>query len=150
MIWPHRYNADKQPDIVEHLQLQIYGKTLITQKMNLSKDAYYQTMGQCKVLFSCSLHENLGISVMEGVLAGVIPVLPDRCSYSEMYLPEFKYPSIWTESWSNYLAYQLPLAEFINERIRNYTKYLPALMEQKAILIKDYLQPTVMVNQLTS
>jgi hypothetical protein len=67
-----------------------------------------------------------------------------------MYLPEFKYPSIWTESWSNYLAYQLPLAEFINERIRNYTKYLPALMEQKAILIKDYLQPTVMVNQLTS
>ena len=150
MIWPHRYNADKQPDIAEHLQLQIYGQTLITQKMNLSKDAYYQTMGQCKVLFSCSLHENLGISVMEGVLAGVIPVLPDRCSYTEMYLPEFKYPRIWTESWGNYLAYQLPMAEFINERIRNYTKYLPALIEQRERLIRDYLQPTVMVDQLVS
>jgi hypothetical protein len=150
MIWPHRYNADKQPDIVEHIQLAIYGNTLITQKMNLSKSDYYQTMGQCKVLFSCSLHENLGISVMEGVLAGVIPVLPDRCSYSEMYLPEFKYPSIWTASWENYIAYQLPMAEFINERIRNYDHYLPALMRQRDILIQDYLQPTVMVNQLAS
>lgn len=150
MIWPHRYNADKQPDIVEDLQNAIYARTLITQKMNLSKSEYYQTLGQCRVLFSCSLHENLGISVMEGVLAGVIPVLPDRCSYTEMYLPEFKYPSIWTESLANYQIYRDSLAEFINTRIRNYNNYIPALMEQKAILIKDYLQPTVMVNQLLS
>jgi len=150
MIWPHRYNADKQPDIVEDLQNAIYARTLITQKMNLSKSDYYQTLGQCRVLFSCSLHENLGISVMEGVLAGVIPVLPDRCSYTEMYLPEFKYPSIWTESLANYQIYRDLLADFINDRIRNYRDYIPALMEQKAILIKDYLQPTVMVNRLTS
>jgi hypothetical protein len=148
MIWPHRYNADKQPDIVEDLQSHIYGTTLITQKLNLSKTEYYQTLGRCKVLFSCSLHENLGISVMEGVLAGVIPILPDRCSYSEMYLPEFKYPSIWTESWEQYLANRDALAEFINDRIVNYGRYLPALLDQKAILIQEYLQPTVMVNQL--
>lgn len=150
MIWPHRYNADKQPDIVEDLQNAIYARTLITQKMDLSKSEYYQTLGQCRVLFSCSLHENLGISVMEGVLAGVIPILPDRCSYSEMYLPEFRYPSHWTESLQRYQSNRDLLAEFINARIRNYDKFIPALMEQKAILIKDYLQPTVMVNQLLS
>jgi hypothetical protein len=118
--------------------------------MNLSKAEYYQTLGQCRVLFSCSLHENLGISVMEGVLAGVIPMLPDRCSYSEMYLPEFLYPNHWTESLESYQIHRDSLAAFINERIRNYNNYIPALMEQKAILIKDYLQPTVMVNQLIS
>ena len=87
---------------------------------------------------------------MEGVLAGVIPVLPDRCSYTEMYLPEFRYPSHWTESLDSYLIHRELLADFINERIRNYNDYIPSLMEQKAILIKDYLQPTVMVNQLIS
>lgn len=150
MIWPHRYNADKQPEIVEDLQNHIYGKTLITQKLKLNKSEYYETMGRCKVLFSCSLHENLGISVMEGVLAGVIPVLPDRCSYSEMYLPEFKYPSIWTESVESYYVHRDLLSEFINDRIVNYYKYMPALVEQKTILIKDYLQPTVMVDRLVS
>lgn len=146
MIWPHRYNADKQPEIAEDLGDDI--PTVITQKLSLSKQEYYDTLATSSVMFSCSLHENLGISMMEGVLSGVIPILPDRCSYSEMYLDEFKYPSEWTESYDSYERFKADLVEFIQDRINNREQYLPALKKQRDILIERYLQPTVMVNNL--
>jgi hypothetical protein len=146
MIWPHRYNADKQPEIAEEIALTV--PTIITQKMNLSKADYYKALGESSVMFSCSLHENLGISIMEGALAGVIPILPDRCSYSEMYLPEFIYPSAWTKDYESFLIYKPDLLAFINDRIENRSTYLPALQKQCEILIEKYLTPTVMVNKL--
>jgi len=146
MIWPHRYNADKQPEIAEDIAAVI--PTIITQKMNLSKDEYYKTLGESSVMFSCSLHENLGISIMEGTLAGVIPMLPNRCSYSEMYLSEFLYPSEWTQDLQSYQKHRTLVLRFINERLQNRERYLPALIEQCKILIEKYLTPTVMVNKL--
>jgi hypothetical protein len=147
VIWPHRYNADKQPDIAEDLSKDF--NMIITQKLNLSKDQYYETLSQCKIMFSCAIHENLGISVMEGVLAGVIPVLPDRCSYKEMYLPDFKYPSEWTFNFESFLKHRNDLYNFINDRITNREKYLELLEKQKEILLNNYLSATIMVNHLT-
>jgi hypothetical protein len=146
MIWPHRYNDDKQPAIAESIAEVI--PTVITQKMNLSKEAYYEELGKASVLFSCSLHENLGISTMEGVLAGVIPFLPDRCSYSEMYLPEFLYPSEWTKDFASFEKHRPLVLRFINDRINNRNNYMDALERQRDILIEKYLQPTVMVDKL--
>lgn len=145
VIWPHRYNADKQPEIIEDL-----GKnftTVITQKLSLSKTDYYKTLGECSINFSCSLHENLGVSVIEGVLAGVIPIVPNRCSYSEMYLPEFKYPSEWTMNFESYQKHRGELVEFINDRIVNRESYMDALGVQKDILNK-FIQASAMVDNL--
>lgn len=146
VMWPHRYNEDKQPEIAEDLTSEF--DIVITQKMNLSKDEYYKTMGQAKVIFSCSLHENLGISIMEATLAGAIPVVPDRCSYSEMYLPEFKYPSEWTQHYGAYLENKHKLIEFIDDKIKNYDKFLPKLAEQRVILKEQFLTSTEMLKRL--
>jgi hypothetical protein len=148
LIWPHRYNADKQPDIVEDLALKLDAEVVITQKLNLSKSDYYQTLGRSRILFSCSLHENLGISVMEGVLAGVIPVLPDRCSYAEMYLPEFLYPSHWTESFESYAANLEKILAFIQERLDHPEKFQAALSKQQKILEEHYLNASVMIHEI--
>jgi glycosyltransferase involved in cell wall biosynthesis len=133
---------------MENLSYGLNGDTIVTQKMNLSKEEYYKTLGSCSVIFSCSLHENLGISVMEAVLAGVIPVLPNRCSYSEMYMPEFLYPSEWTIDYDSYTKHKQELADFINHRLENREHYLPLIEQQTEILIEKYLTPTVMVNKL--
>lgn len=146
VMWPHRFNADKQPDIA--VDLKDHFKMVITQQLNLSKDKYYATLAQSKVMFSCALHENLGISVMEGVLAGVIPVLPNRCSYQEMYLPEFLYPHEWTADYTAYQTHKAKLVAFIQEKLLNYEQYKPLLDKQRDILIKDYLNAEVMVNLL--
>jgi len=148
VIWPHRYNADKQPEIAEDLQLHLCQSWTITQKLNLSKSQYYATLARQNVIFSCALHANLGISVMEAVLSGVVPVLPDRCSYAEMYLPEFLYPSSWTADWNSYQQHRDELAAFIADRVNRREHYLPRLQEQRDILIRDYLTPTIMVDRI--
>lgn len=146
IIWPHRYNADKQPDIIEELANDF--DVIITQKLNLKKSEYYQELAKSQVIFSCSLHENLGISIMEAVLCGTIPVLPDRCSYSEMYYPEFLYPSEWTKSYESFLKHQDELTAFISERLHNPSKYVELLEAQKHRLKKDYLTSDIMIRNL--
>ena len=148
VIWPHRYNEDKQPMIAEDLNASMVEPWCITQKLKLNKDEYYRTLAARRVLFSCSLHENLGISVMEGVLAGVIPVLPKRCSYQEMYLPEFLYPSEWTQDWNNYRKHKEDLIQFIQHRLDNPHVYEDALKRQQEILYKRYLNADVMYRYL--
>lgn len=146
VMWPHRYNADKQPEIAEDLSTDF--DMVITQKMNLSKPDYYATMGTSKLIFSCALHENLGISVMEAVLTGAIPVVPDRCSYSEMYLDEFKYPSEWTINQESYAKNKHRVVEFIQDKLDNYSNYHNLIREQQSILVRDYLSCDVMMDKL--
>lgn len=146
VLWPHRYNDDKQPSIAEDLAQDF--NMVITQKMNLNKQYYYTTMGQMQVIFSCALHENLGISVMEGCLSGAIPIVPDRCSYAEMYLPEFKYPSVWTQDYESYQSHRAELVEFIQQRLDNPQQYAMAMQSQQQILKKNYLNADVMIGKL--
>jgi len=77
-----------------------------------------------------------------------IPVLPNRASYAEMYLPEFLYPSEWTSSWENYLVHRQDLIRFINHRVELYEDYLPLLEQQKTILKDKYLNANVMYDKL--
>jgi len=146
IIWPHRYNADKQPDIAEHIATDY--PVVITQKMSLSKAEYYKVLSESSIIFSCSLHENLGISIMEAVLSGVIPILPNRCSYTEMYSAEFLYPSEWTSSYNNFVKYKDQLYAFINERLENPEKYAQALEIQHTRLKDVYMSSSVMMETL--
>lgn len=150
VIWPHRYNADKQPEIAEDLSASMNNPWCVTQKLNLSKTDYYQTLSEHQVMFSCSLHENLGISIMEGVLLDVIPVLPDRCSYSEMYAKDFLYPSAWTESWAAYEKHKHELQQFIQHRLDHPKKYSRQMIKQKKVLRERYLRADVMFDQMIS
>ena len=147
VIWPHRYNEDKQPAIAEDLA-QTFDMT-ITQKMNLSKADYYATLGRSQVIFSCALHENLGISVMEGCLAGAIPVVPDRCSYAEMYLPEFRYPSKWTQNYALFETHRAELEAFIRERLDNPGQFQEVMNQQRELLKQNYLNAKIMIDNLT-
>ena len=147
VIWPHRYNEDKQPEIAEALAEDF--NMVITQKHNFSKDEFYDVLADTRVLFSCALHENLGISVMEGVLLDVIPLLPDRCSYAEMYLPEFKYPSEWTESYANFIAFRPQLEDRLNTMVQYPERFSTLMERQKEILKSNYLTADEMIARLT-
>ena len=51
-------------------------------------------------------------------------MVPDRLSYSEMAVPEFLYPSEWTEDYSEYRKHRGEIVAKIRDYIENYDDYL--------------------------
>ena len=89
-------------------------------------------------MFSANLQETLGISWYEGALVNAIPMVPDRLSYKEMGLEEFKYPSEWTTTFKAYTHHKADIRERITNYIENYDSYLPLIQKQVAKLKADY------------
>lgn len=103
VLFPHRLAPEKQPEIFEDLAGSFPGWQFVAcQKTALSKRDYHDLLARTRVVFSCSLQETLGIGCYEGVLAGAVPVVPDRLSYREMYPEESRYPAEWTASGEAY------------------------------------------------
>ena len=95
-------------------------------------------LGEAKMVFSANLQETLGISWYEGALVDAIPMVPDRLSYTEMALEDFKYPSEWTESWEAYNVFRPDLCRKIIEHMDYYETRLPKLKQQANLLTKDF------------
>lgn len=120
VLFPHRYSVEKQFKIFEDLatEFQPEWQFEVCQhpgRSPLSKEAYHRLLGEAQVVFSCSLQETLGIGCYEGVLAGVVPVVPDRLSYREMYPEEFRYPSEWTLNEDAYHRHKPALVAHLRE-----------------------------------
>ena len=100
ILFPHRIAPEKQLDIFLDLKTSLpQFEFIVCQEKELSKNEYHNLLGQAKMVFSANLQETLGISWYEGALVGALPLVPDRLSYSEMAVHEFKYTSIWTKNF---------------------------------------------------
>jgi glycosyltransferase involved in cell wall biosynthesis len=139
ILFPHRIAPEKQVDIFRDLaeQLPEY-EFVICQERELTKNEYHNLLGEAKMVFSANLQETLGISWYEGALVNAIPMVPDRLSYSEMAVPEFTYPSKWTEDYSSYRAHRGELVAKIRDYMENYDDYLVSLDKQRTKLNKEF------------
>jgi glycosyltransferase involved in cell wall biosynthesis len=139
ILFPHRVAPEKQVDIFRDLaeQLPEY-EFVICQERELTKNEYHNLLGEAKLVFSANLQETLGISWYEGALVNAIPMVPDRLSYSEMALPEFKYPSVWTEDFTSYRQHRNKVVAQIREYMENYDDFLVSLEKQRTKLNKEF------------
>ena len=139
ILFPHRVAPEKQVDIFRDLaeQLPEY-EFVVCQERELTKNEYHNLLGEAKMVFSANLQETLGISWYEGALVDAIPMVPDRLSYSEMALPEFKYPSVWTEDYSAYRTHRAEVVAKIRDYMENYNDYLVSLEKQRTKLNKEF------------
>lgn len=55
--------------------------------------AYKALLAQCDIVLSTAIHEFQGISVMEAISAGCLPLVPDRLSYRELIPKKYRYRS---------------------------------------------------------
>jgi len=139
ILFPHRIAPEKQIDIFRDLKQHLpQYEFVVCQEQQLSKNEYHNLQGEAKLVFSANLQETLGISWYEGALVDAIPMVPDRLSYSEMALPEFKYPSAWTENYSSYVKYRGELMKKIVDYMDNYQDYLPSMNKQVKKLSQDF------------
>lgn len=124
ILFPHRIAPEKQHDIFLDLAKEMPEFEFITcQDKTLTKTEYHNLLQRSKIVFSANLQETLGIGCWEGMLAGALPLVPDRLSYSEMYSDPFKYPSKWTESWDEYLVNKHKLVILIKQMMKMYIVY---------------------------
>ena len=139
ILFPHRIAPEKQVDIFRDLaeQLPEY-EFVICQERTLTKNEYHNLLGEAKLVFSANLQETLGISWYEGALVDAIPMVPDRLSYTEMALPEFKYPSVWTEDFASYRQHRNEVVAQVREYMERYDDFMVALDKQRTKLNKEF------------
>ena len=139
IVFPHRIAPEKQPEIFRDLAESIPEyEFVMCQEQNLSKVEYHNLLGEAKLLFSANLQETLGISWYEGALVDVIPMVPDRLSYTEMAIDDFLYTSEWTESWDKYIENKEFLIGQLKDYMENYTKFIPTIRNQVKKLQTDF------------
>ena len=132
ILWNHRWEHDKQPELFFEalFQLADAGSTfrLIvageefdrapeifqTAKSKLashithfgfaeSRDEYYSLLAQADLVVSTAAQEFYGLSVLEAVAHGAVPVVPDALSYQELFPAEYRYPTATRQSLSKAL-----------------------------------------------
>ena len=139
ILFPHRLAPEKQVEIFRDLKERLpQYDFVVCQEYELTKNEYHNLLGEAKLVFSANLQETLGISWYEGALVDAIPMVPDRLSYSEMALPEFKYKSEWTEDYDAYLHNRDKVVSQIVNYMENYEDMLPSLNKQVNKLNKHF------------
>ena len=139
ILFPHRIAPEKQLEIFKDLEQHLpQYKFVVCQEQKLTKHEYHTMLAKAKMVFSANLQETLGISWYEGALVGAIPMVPDRLSYSEMALDEFKYPSDWTLNYESYLQHREQIIHHIEYLMTNYDNIKPVIQEQRKKLTDDF------------
>jgi len=120
IVWNHRWEHDKNPenffltlDLLEQrgvdFRLIVLGQSfrnspecfaqaekkfqnkILHFGFAQSHQEYIELLSRGDIVVSTSLHEFYGISIIEAVRAGCLPVLPDRLSYPELFDETFLY-----------------------------------------------------------
>jgi hypothetical protein len=139
ILFPHRIAPEKQVEIFRDLAQRLpQYEFVVCQEQELTKNEYHNLLGEAKMVFSANLQETLGISWYEGALVDAIPMMPDRLSYSEMALPEFLYPSEWTENFDAYLHHRDKVVAQIVNYMENFDDLQVSLEKQRTKLNKEF------------
>jgi len=152
IVFPHRLAPEKQPEIFRDLAASMPEyEWVITQENKLNKDEYYRLLGQAKIVFSANLQETLGVSsVMEPCHLDIIPLVPDRLCYSEIYrdYEDFLYPSSWSTNWDAYIANKAEVVAMIRYTMENYDHLMDKVVHFRGNVWPRYGNADVMVKNL--
>jgi hypothetical protein len=152
IVFPHRLAPEKQLEIFQDLAASMpQYEWVVCQTAPLTKDQYHTILGESAMIFSANLQETYGISAIEGLICGAMPMLPDRLSYSEMYDDEFKYPSFWTKDWDNYTRNKDRMIAHIDanmQKILNKDNALLAAMQAQVAKLRDYTYADPLIKSL--
>lgn len=97
VVFNGRNDREKQPWLFNDLKARLRSmghhdvEFVATHEHNFSKDEYHALLGRASVVVSFALQENFGFGINEAVLAGCVPVVPNRLVYPEFYHPRYRY-----------------------------------------------------------
>ena len=152
ILFPHRLAPEKQVEMFRDLAAQMpQYEWVVCQDQMLSKHKYHTLLGEAKVIWSASLQETFGIAMCaEGPLVGAIPLAPNRLSYAEIFqdLPQWLYPSHWTESMETYRDTRSCMMQRISEIVEQYEAQQPRLQKYLTTIASRYCIATGLYTEL--
>lgn len=159
IVWNHRWEYDKQPEVffkaMEKLQaagvdfrLHVMGqsfravpdcfagaKTLLQSKIKTwghqPSDDYYRILRRADIVVSTAMHDFQGLSLLEAIHRGCVPVAPNRVAYPEYVPPNLLYDLQPDEAESLFLTL-MALLESPLPAAPDVTRYL------ESALLPDY------------
>lgn len=86
VVWTSRIATEKRYDMYVRIKNVVSSKMkgvqfVATHEEQYTKEEYYRLLGKAKVVLSTAEHEMFGIGVVEGMVLGCIPVVPNGLSY---------------------------------------------------------------------
>lgn len=100
VVFPHRLDSEKNPDMFDmledHIQRNLGDHNWLfykTKEVTKTKQEYYNLLRRAKISVSFADQETYGFAMVESIMSGCLPIVPDRLSYTEMYNPVFTYSS---------------------------------------------------------
>ena len=139
IVFPHRLAPEKQPEIFYNLKEAMpQYDFIVCQERQLKKYEYHNLLAESKLVFSANLQETLGISGYEGLILDCMVMVPDRLSYTEMFIDSMKYPDVWTRDMQHYQDNKQKIMDRIVDIMENYSKYLTEIARQKKKLHKEF------------
>jgi hypothetical protein len=123
VAFPHRLSKEKSKSSLDFLNKELKNRGYelkITQNLTKTKDEFYTLLNQCKYSISLAKQETFGISMIESLFAGCIPIVPDALSYPEIFLDLFRYPANTDYS----TQYTLKLLDTFQKMDNNYLSEL--------------------------
>lgn len=95
VIFPHRNAPEKQPELFQEASKRFPNWLFFNPMLHrLDKDQYHNMLSTCKVAVSFATQETLGIAMYEAMECNVLPLVPSRLSYYEMYDNLFRYDTM--------------------------------------------------------
>ncbi len=106
IVFPHRLDTEKCPEMFDTLKKEMQSEFpdwifLKSKECTSSKKEYYQLLAKSKIAVSFARQETWGIAMQEAVFHDVIPIVPNRLSYPELYSAPFVYDGQGTLSIQN-------------------------------------------------
>lgn len=78
-----------KPDALKEIESQLGDKIIVNGKV--SKNDYDDYLAQASIVVSTAIHEFQGLSMLEAVSAGAVPLVPDDLCYREQYTADYRY-----------------------------------------------------------
>lgn len=90
VVFPHRLAPEKQPELFDQCASLLSAllpdwQFIKTKDVCNTKEEYYQLLERSRIAVSFAEQETWGIAMQEAVMAGCVPLCPDRLSYPELY-----------------------------------------------------------------
>jgi len=102
-----------------------------------SRDEYRQLLAQSHVALSTALHDFQGLSVLEAVAAGCLPLAPQREAYPEWFAEAYLYPSFVQASEQEAQALAARLQDLAGRQARGDRLTAPSVDFLKVASLQD-------------